>query len=372
VGPFFEVDTNTSDPSGSQPIGGWPFYRSRFSFATISGFYDVQQNTSGTNYPWLNQYGWESFISGIPHPTALIFAFGDKFLDAKVDNTTISNFKTKVTFKKGLGEWSYTWTPVANGNQYQIVYQTFYSRQRPNVAATKVTITASADVNGTITDLLDGRSAALSEPVASGLDDGNNTIHSSVHPLNLPNKVAHIISGVDLGRDAADISSRRRAEGAYVPANDTTIGQTFNISLTAGQSATFYKYLGIASNDAFENAEKVARDAQASAQQAGWDALLNETSAAWSEIMTADSVDDFTDPETGEVPEDQNTLSLHVASVANTYYLLQQLMPDGSGLDDNSISVGGLGSDAYAGLIFWDADYWYVTSTNLETRMLIK
>lgn len=194
IGPFFEVDTNTSDPSGSQPIGGWPFYRSRFSFATISGFYDVQQNTSGTNYPWLNQYGWESFISGIPHPTALIFAFGANYLDAKVDNTTISNFKTKVTFKNGLGEWTYTWTPEANGTQYDIAYATFYSRERPNVVATKVTITASADASGTITDLLDGRSAALSIPVDSGLEE-NNTIHSSVHPLI---RIGHVVDPVSI------------------------------------------------------------------------------------------------------------------------------------------------------------------------------
>lgn len=365
AGPFFEQDTNTTVPTGNPPIGGWPFYRPRFSFATISGFWDVQPNTSGSNYPWLNQYGWESFISGIPHPTALIFEFGDKHLDAKVDNTTISNFKTKITFKSGVGEWHYTWTPEEGGPEFEIEYELFYSRERPNVAATKVTITASEDVNGTITDLLDGRSAALSVAVDSGLDD-DDVIHSSLYPLNLPDKVAYVVSGVDFNNSATDIGSRRQAEGAYVPSNATTIGQTFNISLTAGESVTFYKYIGIASSDKFESPEETARNAQSTAQEDGWDALLEETTAAWAEILTPDSVDDFSDPITGEAPEDINNLNLQVASVANTYYLLQQLMPDGSGLNDNSIAVGGLSSDAYAGLIFWDADYWIAPGINLN------
>lgn len=51
AGPFFEIDTNGTDPSGSQPINGWPLYSPRISFSTISGFYDVQPNTTGSNYP---------------------------------------------------------------------------------------------------------------------------------------------------------------------------------------------------------------------------------------------------------------------------------------------------------------------------------
>jgi hypothetical protein len=111
AGPFYETDVNQTDASGTQPTNGWPLFDTRIAFSTISGFYDVQQNGSGTNYPWLNQYGWESFISGIPHPTAIVFAFGDNYLDATVKNTTLSDFQSKISFKTGVGEWSYTWSP---------------------------------------------------------------------------------------------------------------------------------------------------------------------------------------------------------------------------------------------------------------------
>ena len=71
----------------------------RIAFSTISGFYNVQKNASGTNYPWLTQYGWDSFIAGIPHPTAIVFAFGSQWLDAKAPNTTITNYSQKLTMR---------------------------------------------------------------------------------------------------------------------------------------------------------------------------------------------------------------------------------------------------------------------------------
>ncbi|RDL37525.1 putative ATH1 Acid trehalase, vacuolar [Venustampulla echinocandica] len=364
AGPFFEIDVNQTDPSGIQPINGWPLYDSRISFSTISGFYNVQPNASGTNYPWLNQYGWESLIAGIPHPTALIFAFGDNYLDATVKKTTISNFASKISFQTGVGEWSYTWTPENGAASFNVSYAAIFSRKRPNVIAVKATITPTSDIKGTVTDLLDGRSAARSYLDKKGLDQ-NGTVHSSVHPNGLANVTAYIVSGVDVTNSYTNTSSRAEATGAYISSNDTTIGQTFDISLKKGETATFYKYVGAASNDKFPEAEDVARQAQSDAQGEGWDALLKEHTEAWAKIMTKDSVDDFSDPVTGELPTDLNVQILHITSVANTYYLLQSMQPDGTGLNDNSISVGGLVSDSYAGLVFWDADYWMAPGLNL-------
>lgn len=56
VGPFFEVDT----PVNGDMISGWPLFSRRQTFATISGFWDSQPTTNGTNFAWLNQYGGES------------------------------------------------------------------------------------------------------------------------------------------------------------------------------------------------------------------------------------------------------------------------------------------------------------------------
>jgi trehalose/maltose hydrolase-like predicted phosphorylase len=346
-------------------MNGWPLFDTRIAFSTVSGFWDVQPNGTGTNYPWLNQYGWESFISGIPHPTAIIFAFGGNYLDATVSNTTISNFASKISFKTGVGEWSYTWSPTGSSASFNISYAIFFSRERPNVISVKATITPSADINGTITDLLDGGSAARAYLDTKGMDINSTTIYSSVHPNGLANVTAYVVSGANFSNSYTDSSSRAIAAGPHISTNDTTIGQTWTIGLKQGKPATFYKYVGVASNDKFIDAEHVARGAQESAQQDGWDTLLAEHIAAWASIIPPDAVDDFSDPITGALPTDENLLILHIASVANTYYLLQNLQPDGSGLNDNSIAVGGLVSDSYAGLVFWDADYWMAPGLNL-------
>lgn len=365
AGPFFEIDVNQTDPNGIQPTNGWPLFSDRIAFSTISGFYNIQPNATGTNYPWLNQYGWESFIAGIPHPTALIFAFGDNVLNASVSNTTISNFSQKLSFKTGVGEWSYTWSPPDSHASFEVSYSTIFSRERPNVIAVTASITPSADISGTVTDLLDGQGAVRSYLNEKGLDKHRNTIFSSVHPTGLADVTGYVVSGVDFENKYTVHGSRRTAEGAFVSTQESTIGQTFDIHLKRGRTATFHKYVGVASSDKFNDPESVARKAQASAQSDGWKVLLKEHTAAWAEIMTEDAVDDFTDPVTGEVPSDPNVQALHIASVANVFYLLQNLQPDGSGLNDNSISVGGLYSDSYAGLIFWDADYWMAPGLNL-------
>ncbi|KAF7908370.1 uncharacterized protein EAF01_004125 [Botrytis porri] len=368
AGPFFEKDVNQTDANGILPSNGWPLFDDRISFSTISGFYDVEPAKvppQGTNYPWLNQYGWESFISGIPHPTGIIFSFGSNFLDATASNTSISNFTSKISFRTGVAEWNYIWSPNQNST-FNVSYAAFFSRERPNVVAVKSTIISSTDSEGQVTDLLDGQSALRSTLSSKGLDDNGTTIYSAVNPNNLPDITGFVVSGVNFTNNYTDTSSRSNASGAYVSsANDTTIGQSFNISLKAGETAVFYKYVGIASTDKFSDAESAAREAQRSAQESGWDTLLAEHIAAWATILTADSVDDFADPVTGELPDDPNVQALHIASVANTYYLLQNLQPDGSGLNDNSISVGGLYSDSYAGLVFWDADYWMAPGLNL-------
>jgi trehalose/maltose hydrolase-like predicted phosphorylase len=332
-------------------------FDTRISFSTISGFYDVQQNGSGTNYPWLNQYGWESFISGIPHPTAIVFAFGDNYLDATVKNTTISDFQSKIIFKTGVAEWSYSWSPPSSSASFNVSYTAFFSRARPNILAVKASITPSNDISGTVTDILDGRSAARSYLNDKGIDSNGSTIYTSVHPNGLANITGYVVSGANFSNVYTNISSRAAGSGPYISQNDSTISQSFNINLKKGETATFYKYVGVASNDKFPDPESTAREARETAQTDGWDALFNEHVAAWSKLLTPDSVDDFTDPTTGELPDDVNTQILQIASVANTYYLLQSLQPDGSGLNDNSVSVGGLVSDSYAGLVFWDADY---------------
>ncbi|KYK57412.1 putative acid trehalase protein [Drechmeria coniospora] len=363
AGPFFEIDVNDTDPSGPPPTNGWPLFDPRISFSTISGFYNIQKNATGTNYPWLGQYGWDSFIAGIPHPTAIVFSFGSVYLDSTVSNETIFNYTQTLSMSTGMTEWSYKWKPPSMSAEFDLFFSVIFSRERPNVIASKATIVASKDIDGEVTDLLDGRSAVRSYLADKGRHSGRdgNGIFVSVHPNGLPNVTAWLVSNEDF----ATADKPRLAKGPYVSANESTVGQTFTLNLKAGQPVTLFKYVGVASTDKFPDAKDVATRAASSAKAKGWDGLVAEHVDAWKALMPPDSVDDFTDPTSGTLPLDPNLETLQIGTIASTFHLLQNLQPDGSNLNDNSIPVSGLASDSYAGQIFWDADTWMAPGLNL-------
>ncbi|KAI9681218.1 MAG: hypothetical protein M1817_002500 [Caeruleum heppii] len=358
AGPFFEADQNLTNPDGSLPINGWPLDNPRQTFCTIAGFWNSQANTTRTNFPWLLQYGGESVISGVPHWAGILFDFGGTQLDAQVDNTTISNFTSSLSAKRGVATWSYTWSPsTAPNTDFTVTYTLLVSRSRPNAAAVRADVVASADYQGTVTDLLDGRSAVRSTAVGKGLDEGTQSIYSAVHPNGLANITAYIVSSMSASGSAVDLSTRRMADAPWVSTNETSIGQTFDISLQAGQTVSVFKFVGGASADAFADPQQTARNASESAQASGWESLLAEHEAAWAEILPLSSVDDYSS-EDRSLPEDPNIRDFQISSVLTPFYLLQNSLSGtlGQGLDDNSITVGGLTSDSYGGLVFWDAD----------------
>jgi trehalose/maltose hydrolase-like predicted phosphorylase len=82
-------------------------------------------------------------------------------------------------------------------------------------------------------------------------------------------------------------------------------------------------------------------------------------------VFPDDSVDDFTNPATGRLPDDQYIIDSAITAVANPYYLLQSTVSanalravNNAPIDAGGMAVGGLTSDSYAGLVFWDADLW--------------
>lgn len=355
VGPFFEADVNFTHPDGGNlPTNGWPLFNARQTFCTVSGFFNSQMNTTGTNFPELLEKGGESVIAGLPNWPNLILQAGDTTLDAAVDATTISNFSSTRSLKNGLQQWNYTWTP-SSGIHIEIQYSMFMDRSQPNTAAIQLTARSSADANVTITDLLDGRGAVRSDPHATGMLDNSTTIYSAVSPHWLGNITAWVFSTVE--SEAFNISSRTNASSAfYMPSNQTTMGQSWALTMTAGTPITITKYIGVASSDGFDDPETVARDASLDAASTGYNALFTRSQAAWSELIAEELVDDYTLPN-GSLPNDVNVVNMQIISKANAHYLLQNLLPSNlTDLAHWSISVGGLQSDSYAGLVFWDAD----------------
>lgn len=356
LGPFMDYDV-TEDGDN---ISGWPLFNRRQSFSSIAGFYDSQPRTNGTNFEWLYQYGGESVISGIPHSAGLLVQVDNHLLNSTTNPIEISNFSTSLDMKQGLMSWEYDWTPPGS-TTFHIHYLMIIHKLYINQAAVQLTITSSTDTNATIIDVLDGDCAVRSDFVNKSFDSSLGSIWSSVSPNGLSNITAHVVSTLRGAGTVIQID-----QGSFLGTNQSSIAQGINATLGLGKAATFTKYIGVASNDAFPDAENLAKRASARGANTGWDSLLASHSQEWANIFPSESVDSFTDPESGLIPDDEDILDLHINGVTNPFHLLQNTIGENAIiaaenntlLDIHSISVCGLASDCYAGLVFWDADVW--------------
>ncbi|KAK5135254.1 hypothetical protein LTR08_005504 [Meristemomyces frigidus] len=361
LGPFFEVDT----PVAGDQINGWPLFGRRQTFATIGGFYDSQPTTNGTNFEWLNQYGGESVISGVPHWAGLHLQVGDDLLDASVSADRISRFSSTLDVGAGMMLWSYTWSP-SNGPAIDVEYSMLVHKLYVNQAAIQLKVTASRDVNASVIDVLDGDCAVRTNFVEKAYEPVLPMINTAVRPNGIDNITAYIYSTM-VGDDSCDSGSRRNyTMQSVIGANSSSIAQAMDIVLKAGQTSIVTKYVGGASTDAFSDPQNAALNGSWTAARGGYQSMLESHVAEWQSIMPADSVDNYRNPESGIVPDNPDILELQITAVTNPFQLLQNTVGPNAiaaaggntQLDVNSISVGGLGSDSYAGLIFWDADVW--------------
>ncbi|OQO10757.1 hypothetical protein B0A48_04057 [Cryoendolithus antarcticus] len=361
VGPFFEVDT----PVSGDNINGWPLFDRRQTFGTIAGFWDSQPTTNGTNFEWLNQYGGESVISGVPHWSGLHVSINGQVLTASVPSEQISGFASTLDIGAGTMNWRYTWSPT-DGPAVDIEYQMLVHKLYVNQAAVQLKITASRDVNATVVDLLEGDGALRTQFVDKGYESKESIIWTSVSPNGLSNVTAYLYSSLVADDRCESSAVSNFTDSAVIGSNSSTIAQALSVALRAGQTSTFTKYIGGASSDAFSDPQTTAYNASCTAAKAGYVNLLASHIAEWESIMTKDSVDSFRFPENGTLPDDENIIELQITAVTNPFHLLKETIGsnaiaaagNNTQLDVNSIAVGGLGSDSYAGFIFWDAEVW--------------
>ncbi|KAF2167961.1 carbohydrate-binding module family 32 protein [Zasmidium cellare ATCC 36951] len=364
VGPFFDVDV----PVNGDNIQGWPLFDRRQSFATISGFWDSQPTTNGTNFEWLNQYGGESVISGVPHWGGLVLRVGDSVLDASVDGDEIADFSSSLDVRRGVMFWNYTWTPEGFEGGIDVRYTLFVHKLLVNTAVVRVELTArETDVNVTVVDLLEGDCAVRTEFAGKGYYDAWAMIWSAVRPAGLGNVTAYIASAL-VGDESCDTASRVQVQEDELPGgsgNASTIAQAVTVALTAGRTSTVTKYVGGASSDAFEMPHSTALNASWTGANAGFEALFRSHVDEWRTVMPADSVDSFRDVN-GSLPFDENVQELQITAITNPFQLLQNTISENAfiaagnntRLQTNSISVCGLGGSCYAGLVFWDTEVW--------------
>lgn len=344
---------------------------------------DSQPTTNGTNFEWLNQYGGESVISGkidapepgralshppgVPHWSGLTVELDNgAFLGASTETSEISNFSSTLDAKKGTTSWSYLWSPSDVDDQtFEISYTIFAHKLYISQAIIQLEITPSADVNVSIVNVFDGTSAVRTQFEASGMDDESKQLFTAVKPVGIDNITAWIYAAME-GTAEVDLTTVDLVTNKpYLGRNDSSVAQAATARLKAGKSTVVTKYVGAATSDGFSDPRALAKNSSLTAMKTGFDQSLIFHAVEWAEVFAPGSVDNYTYAENNTLPDDEFIIESQITAVLNPYYLLQNTLSTnalanvhGAPIDTNSISVGGLASDSYGGLVFWDAEIW--------------
>ncbi|KAH7175308.1 glycoside hydrolase family 65 protein [Dactylonectria macrodidyma] len=345
------------DSTGGYIANSWPLDQPRATFGTVSGFWDVQQNITHTILPDNLKRGGESVISGIPDWTGLtVTTDKGQTYQPGVDASTVKSFHQSLSIRNGIVHTNITWSPSDDTARYLINYTVLAHRTRLNLGIVRMDITVDQDVKFKVTDILDGAGAVRADFHDKAFQEDD--IWTSVKPWGINYCTAYVASTVRFDssdRDAVRQAKKSRHDGSnysWVSNNSSTIAQSWDWSLKKGNTLTVYKFVGIASTTAFpRNTLSIAKGAATKASlETSWGQLISEHSREW----------DLTWGDADIVVPNNNDLQLRTR--ASLFHILSSLPPDDTGLAENSITVGGLSSDSYAGLIFWDAETWIYPS----------
>lgn len=383
LGPFFETDEPLDDKNN---LNGWPIFDQRQAFATISGFWNYQPFFEGKNYEWLNALGGDSAISGIPHWGSLIVESEGHVLNASTNPEHIQGFRSTLDVAVAAMNWNYDWEPNGSGDVMNIEYNVFAHKLYINRAVVRLKITPTRDQNVTVYDILEGASATHTNFVEKGFEKDTPTIYTAVKPIGVSNITAYVYSTLR-GRNEVEVDGTRNVhiQGPFIR-NESSIAQSVEIEMFAGQTYILEKYIGGASSDAFPDPKEVARKASSDAEKRGYLQSLRTHITEWESLMPKNSVDRYL-LQNGSLPEDENLRELQIVSVMNPFQLLQNtigpkaIIAAGNNtlLGVNSIPVCGWSSSCYGGQIFWDAEAWmapglqvshpYITKQIIEYRL---
>lgn len=361
LGPFFEAD----EPVNGDNVNGWPLFQRRQTFATIAGFWDQQPTTNMTNFEWLNQYGGESVISGIPHWSGLSPDCKGSRLDASTDASQITGYSSTWDFKKGTMTWKYTWTPP-DCPALDMTYSLLTHKLNIHQAAVQMSVTPSDDVYIDVHDMLHGDCATRSQFLDKGSMPGSSMQWTSVHPDGMPDVGAYVYSAAAVDNATTSTPWTESTSAVFGRmTNQSSTSQSTTLSVTAGQTSNVWKYVGVASSDAIDEPQAAACDAAMSAMKTGYTKMLRSHIDEWANIVTPDSIGSWRMPN-GTLPNDPDIVEQQILAVTNPYAILQQTIGENAyqaagnntRLMENSITVGGLGSDSYGGLVFWDVEVW--------------
>ncbi len=273
--------------------------------------------------------------ANIPTWSTLTFTDGGQPFSLSAGSTT--GWHQSLDLHTGVITTSATWK-APDGHSTKLGYQVFTDRADAHLGLVQLTLTPQWSGTATVTDEIDGAPATLSDEVSKGFNPVTHQASVEVRSQTL---------GVDAAiASQLEASANVSAAPAETDAGKAqTIGQQISFPVTAGQSYTFTKYVGIEETPDATAPLAAAQAEAASAAMRGYDAALAANQVAWTTLWNGriDVLGNRT------VATDVN---------ASEFYLWSNTRSDVSW----SISPAGLSSNGYDGHIFWDAETWMYPS----------
>lgn len=351
VGHGFAYDSPSHDSAPKDDLlNGWPLFNKRYAGAFVAGFFDIQHNTTQTNFPWLLQSGYESVIAAVPQWTSLR-------LQASINDTwyvldpadpesrgSISEYAQHLSLATGIVTTSFVWL-----DSLRVEYSVLAHRKHINLGIVSLSVLSllpNTVVPIHVEDVLDFDSAQRCRYKDSARDAAADSIYMLYSPNDIDYVYAATYSTLQYDQSASELVDFVRG--------DHNVSHEVSFLLTpAASSIEVSKLVAVVTSDldpikytSFTAVLDKARSVVEMAINATVPALRQSHINEW-HVVVGDALD-------VEFPDDG---LLTLAARASVYHLNANTRADATGLPA-ALSVVGLSSDSYGGMVFWDTDLW--------------
>jgi trehalose/maltose hydrolase-like predicted phosphorylase len=270
-------------------------------------------------------------------PTWSTLTFADGGHPFSLSSGTTTGWRQSLDLHTGVITTSATWK-APDGHATKLTYQVLTDRGDAHLGLVQLTLTPQWSGTATVTDEIDGAPATLSNGAGTGFDPATHQTFVDVKSQTLGVEAA-IASQLQTSANVTATPTEIDAGQAQ------TIGQQISFPVTAGQTYTFTKFVGIDDSQDTATPVAAAQAEAATAAMSGYAAALSANQVAWATLWNG-RIDVL----------GNNTVATDVN--ASEFYLWSNTR-DGV---DWSISPAGLSSNGYDGHIFWDAETWMYPS----------
>lgn len=333
LGHGFACDELETGVDEKQLSNGWPLYNRRFSGAFMAGFYDIQNSTKGTNFGELLDNGYESVIAAIPQWTTLRLSTtvndSTYILEPGNEYGDISHYVQKVSLSNGMVETEYTWLG-------SLIVKYTVLAHRKDISLGVVTLDIY-NVNHTqlvlVENVLDFNTSERCQLVDVGYD--NDGIYMNFQP----NEVNYVNGSIYSYLETNVTAEITRAKSSR------SVSEKIRVDFVPQSHVSFIKRVGVVSNDLVEGDTLTAAKEVALKYKHDSHLMISSHKHSWSKILATLSV---------TFPDDR---LLTLTSRASVFHLAANTRSNANG-NTGALGVGGLSSDSYGGMVFWDSDLW--------------